>query len=200
MSANDAKSTAPQAIFFSKARRRGAASQEADTESPQAEDLGVSQPAPRPEELVVGRADAGDSQQAPPSRVANIVKLLVFAWLGRWVIRYFEVDRSLRGEPDTPHISMLWLGLTMASLLPFVSVYLYASVWRRRVLGEPLDLQNWQSSANTLVHAATAGLLLSWAFATVALFPGHGLKSLFIVLSCTICMVAITDAVEGIFS
>ncbi|KAJ2223607.1 hypothetical protein IWW45_008303 [Coemansia sp. RSA 485] len=198
MTARETKSAGPQAIFFSKARQRGARPLGADVGSLQAEELDGSQPAPGTENTATDRESTGDSQPAQ-SRVANIIKLLVFVWLGRWVIRYFEVDRSLRGEPSTPHISMVWLGLSMLSLLPFVSVYLYASVWKRRVLGESLDLQNWQSSANSLVHAATIGLLFSWAFATIALFPGYGLKSIPIVMVCTVCLVAITDAVEGIF-
>ncbi|KAJ2853484.1 hypothetical protein J3B02_003121, partial [Coemansia erecta] len=155
---------------------------------------------PVPADPILDNRAETDDLQPTHSRAVNVIKLLVFAWLSRWVIRYFEIDRSLCGEPNTPHISMLWVSLSIVSLLPFVSVYLYASVWRRRVLGEPLDLQNWQSSANSLVHAATLGLLFSWTFAIIAFFPGHGLKSILIVIACTVCMVAITDAVEGIFS
>ncbi|KAJ2609172.1 hypothetical protein H4S08_004168 [Coemansia sp. RSA 1365] len=132
-------------------------------------------------------------------RVASIIKLGIFTWALRWVIRYFEIDRSLRREQDTPQISQRWLFLALCSLLPFVFVYLYASVWRRRVLGEPLDLQDWRASSSSLVHGATIGLLLAWCFAIIALFPGHGLTSFFIVLSLTICWVAIVDAIEGIF-
>ncbi|KAJ2162744.1 hypothetical protein GGF46_000469 [Coemansia sp. RSA 552] len=155
-----------------------------------------------PEEEPAAERD-GEEQAASagsgPSRVANLIKLVVFAWFSRWFIRYFEVDRSLRGEPGTPQISMTWLVLALCSLLPFVSVYLYASVWRRRILGEPLDLQNWQADSSTLVHGATVGLLFAWGFAIVAFFPGYGLKSLIIVAVGTVCTVALIDAVEGIF-
>ncbi|KAJ1834811.1 hypothetical protein LPJ63_001626 [Coemansia sp. RSA 2711] len=145
------------------------------------------------------RDAAGLAAATAASRITNLAKLVLFAWLGWWVVRYFEVDRSLRGEPETPHVSMAWLYAALCSLLPFTCVYLYASVWRRRVLGEPLDLQNWQASSSSLVHAATIGLLLAWLFAAIALFPGFGLKSVVIVAVCTICAVAMMDALEGIF-
>ncbi|KAJ2814836.1 hypothetical protein FBU31_007146 [Coemansia sp. 'formosensis'] len=133
------------------------------------------------------------------SRLASAVKCVCFAWFGWWFMRYFEIDRSLRHEVGTPQISMFWLCLALIALLPFLGVYLYASVWRRRVLGEPLDLQDWQASASSLVHYATVGLLLAWAFAIVALFPGFGIKSVFIVAVGTVCLVALAGAIEGIF-
>ncbi|KAJ2077647.1 hypothetical protein H4R24_005005 [Coemansia sp. RSA 988] len=133
------------------------------------------------------------------SRIASMVKLGVFTWALRWAIRYFEIDRSLRQEQGTPHISRGWLSLALCSLLPFVFVYIYASVWRRRVLGEPLDLQDWRASSSSLVQAATIGLLLAWTLAIIALFPGHGLASFVIVAICTICWVAMLDAIESIF-
>ncbi|KAJ2762165.1 hypothetical protein IWQ56_005104 [Coemansia nantahalensis] len=133
-------------------------------------------------------------------RIANVLKLGVFGWLARWILRFYEIDRSLRNEPGTPRISTAWLGLAFCSLLPFVFVYLYASIWRRRVLGEPLDLQDWQAGSNPLVHAATIGLLLAWAFAIIALFPGYGMSSVLIVAVMTICAVAMADAAEGVFS
>ncbi|KAJ1750898.1 hypothetical protein H4R22_000479 [Coemansia sp. RSA 1290] len=144
-----------------------------------------------------------ESQQQSPesdySRVGSMVKLAAFGWFSWWFVHYFEIDRSLRQEPGTPQISLGWLYAAACSLLPFVFVYLYASVWRRRILGEPLDLQNWQASSSSLVHAATIGLLFAWVFAVIALFPGYGLKSAVIVVVSTICLVAITDAIEGIF-
>ncbi|KAJ2349508.1 hypothetical protein GGH92_002512 [Coemansia sp. RSA 2673] len=94
---------------------------------------------------------------------------------------------------------MFWLYLALVALLPFLGVYFYVSVWRRRVLGEPLDLQDWQTNANSLVHYATVGLLFAWAFAIVALFPGFGIKSVFIVAVATVCSVALAGAIEGIF-
>ncbi|PIA16276.1 hypothetical protein COEREDRAFT_81262 [Coemansia reversa NRRL 1564] len=151
----------------------------------------------------------GDSTRPPLStdivteargfKIASIIKLGIFTWALRWVIRYFEIDRSLRQEQDTPQISQGWLFLALCSLIPFVFVYVYASVWRRRVLGEPLNLQDWRASSSSLVHAATIGLLLAWSFAIIALFPGHGLSSFVIVVFFTICWVAIVDAIEGIF-
>ncbi|KAJ2804468.1 hypothetical protein H4R20_002497 [Coemansia guatemalensis] len=158
-------------------------------------------------DAVVTSQDSGTGSSSPTdgtaevsgSRIASMAKLGVFTWALQWVIRYFEIDRSLRQEQGTPHISRGWLLLALCSLLPFVFVYIYASVWRRRVLGEPLDLQDWRASSSSLVHAATIGLLLAWSFAIIALFPGHGLASFIIVAVCTICWVAIVDAVEGIF-
>ncbi|KAJ1734266.1 hypothetical protein LPJ61_001170 [Coemansia biformis] len=132
------------------------------------------------------------------SRVASLLKLGLFGWLCWWFIRYYEIDRSLRNEPGAPRISATWLGLALCSLLPFVLVYLYASVWRRRILREPLDLQNWQAGSSSLVHAATIGLLFAWIFAAIALFPGYGLGSLLIVAVVTICTVAMVDAAEGV--
>ncbi|KAJ2451663.1 hypothetical protein EV183_003439 [Coemansia sp. RSA 2336] len=153
-------------------------------------------------------ADSTGSGLEPPqqqglegdhSRIGNMIKLAAFGWFSWWFVHYFEIDRSLRQETGTPQISLGWLYAAACSLLPFVFVYLYASVWRRRILGEPLDLQNWQASSSSLVHAATIGLLFAWAFAVIALFPGYGLKSVVIVVVSTICMVAMTDAIEGIF-
>ncbi|KAJ2785491.1 hypothetical protein GGI15_001885 [Coemansia interrupta] len=188
-------SAKPQAIYFGQAsRQRAVKPQEGGVQ------VGGSD-SPAPEAAPEGEAGEHRQQEVPAesSRVANVVKLAVYIWFSRWFVRYFEIDRSLRGEASTPHISMFWLGLSAASAVPFVAVYLYASVWRRRVLGEPLDLQNWQASANRMVHAATVGLLLAWGCAVVALFPGYGLKSALIVAVCTVCLVAIADALEGIF-
>ncbi|KAJ2846701.1 hypothetical protein IWW36_004222 [Coemansia brasiliensis] len=142
---------------------------------------------------------SSESDFSSYSRIGNVVKLAAFGWFSWWFVQYFEIDRSLRQEPGTPQISMGWLYAAACSLLPFVFVYLYASVWRRRILGEPLDLQNWQASSSSLVHAATIGLLFAWIFAVTALFPGYGLKAVVIVIVSTICLVAMTDAVEGIF-
>ncbi|KAJ2712534.1 hypothetical protein H4R19_002703 [Coemansia spiralis] len=145
-------------------------------------------------------APAADRSATGTSRVMGLVKLGVFGWLARWILRYYEIDRSLRREPGTPTISAAWLLLALCSLLPFVLVYLYASIWRRRILGEPLDLQNWQAGSSSLVHAATVGLLLAWAFAVIALFPGHGLSSILIVAAMTVCTVAVIDAAESVLS
>ncbi|KAJ2777193.1 hypothetical protein H4R18_005273 [Coemansia javaensis] len=132
------------------------------------------------------------------SRLASLAKLGLFSWFGRWFIRYYEIDRSLRKEPGTPRISTGWLGLALLSLGPFVLAYLYASVWRRRVRRRPLDLQNWQAGSSLLVRAATGGLLLAWVSATIALFPGYGMASVLIVAVATGCAVAIADAAEGV--
>ncbi|KAJ2506875.1 hypothetical protein GGH95_001092 [Coemansia sp. RSA 1836] len=173
----------PQAIFIAQARQR----------------TGAQQPVVVDEAEVVRPAPAERSEADTSSRLGSAAKSVCFAWFGWWFIRYFEIDRSLRGEPDTPHISMFWLYLALIALLPFLGVYFYASVWRRRVLGEPLDLQDWQASANSLVHYATVGLLFAWAFATIALFPGFGVKSIVIVAVTTVTSVALAGAVEGIF-
>ncbi|KAJ1721684.1 hypothetical protein LPJ53_003811 [Coemansia erecta] len=195
-------STNPQAIYFGQASRQRSARPQDGAQADGSVTL-ANAPAPAPAPVGEAREQEQEQEQqqasTETSRVANLVKLAVFIWFSRWFVRYFEIDRSLRGEANTPHISMFWLGLSVASAVPFAAVYLYASVWRRRVLGEPLDLQNWQASANRLVHAATVGLLLAWGFALLALFPGYGLKSVLIVAVCTVCLVAMADAVEGIF-
>ncbi|KAJ1862231.1 hypothetical protein LPJ73_000811 [Coemansia sp. RSA 2703] len=188
-----------QAIYFGQAARQRTAHLQSEAQADQT-GLLASEAAPADE----GSAGGQEQQQVQrvateTSRVANVVKLAVYIWFSRWFVRYFEIDRSVRGEADTPHISMFWLGVSAVSAVPFVAVYLYASVWRRRVLGEALDLQNWQTSANRMVHAATVGLLLAWGFAVVGLFPGYGVKSVVIVAVSTVCMVAMADAVEGIF-
>ncbi|KAJ1898992.1 hypothetical protein LPJ66_002402 [Kickxella alabastrina] len=192
------KQAGPQAIFFSQSRQRivpqGSAVAGAAGDTLEGIPAGNGSTVPLPMGSLETRA-----QSSRNSRAVNIVKLAFFAWFGRWFVRYFEIDRSLRGEPNTPHISMFWLYLALGSLVPFVGVYLYASVWRRRVRGEPLDLQNWQTSASSMIRAATAGLLLAWAFAIVALFPGYGVKSIFIVAVSTVCPVALADALDGIF-
>ncbi|KAJ2046908.1 hypothetical protein GGI03_009237, partial [Coemansia sp. RSA 2337] len=179
----------PQTVFIAQARQRTSARQ----------------PAPQSGAELDVKADdvrsslAEHSEVTFLSRLASAAKCACFAWFGWWFIRYFEIDRSLRHEAGTPHISMFWLYLALVALLPFLGVYFYVSVWRRRVLGEPLDLQDWQTNANSLVHYATVGLLFAWAFAIVALFPGFGIKSVFIVAVATVCSVALAGAIEGIF-
>ncbi|KAI8325588.1 hypothetical protein GQ54DRAFT_205013 [Martensiomyces pterosporus] len=193
MSGNDVRKG--QAIFFSQARPRHAQQHEGPPASTtEGQHLATTGQAP-----LEPPTQNTDEPTTQPSRIAHIVKFLVLAWFFQWFVRHFEIDRSLRHEPETPHISMTWLYLSMLALLPFVFVYFYASVWRRRVLGEPLDLQDWQASASVLVHVATIGLLFAWIFAVVALFPGYGFKSILITIVCTVCAVGLVDAIEGIF-
>ncbi|KAJ2028992.1 hypothetical protein IWW57_001906 [Coemansia sp. S610] len=173
----------PQAAFIARARQRTSAQQ------PVLDDRAKA----------AGSAPAEHSEASFSSRLASVAKCICFGWFGWRFLRYFEIDRSLRHEADAPHISLFWLYLALLALLPFLGVYFYASVWRRRVLGEPLNLQDWQASANSLVHYATVGLLLAWVFATVALYPGFGIKSVFIVAVSTVCSVALAGAIEGIF-
>ncbi|ORX68637.1 hypothetical protein DL89DRAFT_268427, partial [Linderina pennispora] len=181
------KPAAAQAIYFSQVRQRTA---EPKTEAETGDLVPHSQAQPE--------QDANE-QSETGMRIANILKLLLFGWFLRWFLRYFEVDRSLRGEPETPQISMTWMYLAAVAVLPFAGVYVFASIWKRRILGESLDLQNWQAGANSLVHIATTGLLLAWVFAVIGLFPGYGFKSLLITAVTTVCSVALADAVEGIF-
>ncbi|KAJ2746737.1 hypothetical protein GGI20_001067 [Coemansia sp. BCRC 34301] len=176
-------SGAPQAIFIAQARQR----------------TGAQQPAKSDEANVVKPAPSERNEASASSRLGSAAKGACFTWFGWWFIRYFEIDRSLRHEADTPHISMLWMYLALIALLPFLGVYFYASIWRRRVLGEPLDLQDWQAGSSLLVRYATVGLLLAWTFATIALFPGFGIKSIVIVAVTTVTSVALAGAIEGVF-
>ncbi|KAJ2514736.1 hypothetical protein H4217_005584 [Coemansia sp. RSA 1939] len=141
----------------------------------------------------------GNAEPSSPSRIACLVKFGLFFFFARWVLRKFEIDRSLRKEPGAPHIAMFWMWLAFLSSLPFVLVYLYASIWRRRVLGEPLDLQNWQADCSTLVHVATVGLLAACGFAFAGLYPGFGLLSIVIIGVCVACTAAMVDAVDAFF-
>ncbi|KAI9503347.1 hypothetical protein BX070DRAFT_225233 [Coemansia spiralis] len=190
-----------QAIFFAQTRQRKA------PQKAQADINSSDWVASNNTEADLSALPQAQHQQLPSeeagstlsSRIACVVKFVLFFIFTRWFIRYFEVDRSLRNEPGTPRIVMAWLYLALCSSMPFVFVYLYASIWRRRVLSEPLDLQHWQASCSSLVHVATIGLLLAWIFAFIALFPGFGLMSIVVVLVCTICAAAMVDAVDGIF-
>ncbi|KAJ2281762.1 hypothetical protein EV176_000248 [Coemansia sp. RSA 451] len=177
-----------QPVFIAQARQRTAHRPASDTQVATT-DMHA-KPAPD---------NSTESSNIGSSRILNIVKLGLWLWFLWWFVRYYELDRSLRNEPHTPRISMFWLYAAICSMLPFLYVYLYASVWRRRILGEPLDLDNWQADSNRLVYAATLGLLLAWIFAVVALFPGFGISSILIVAVCTVCFVAMTGAVESIF-